>query len=366
MFFLLQGALGGRYLLEMPPKKGGKKKGKGKAPPFTPEELQQLVLDYKRNCLEYGVDVSEKLCSALSEDELRDEFTETNQLIISADDTFGPGGARALSTAILGSSTSKPFPGVKSLRIWACMIGDTGAASIAEILRLGGAEVAIDYLELSNNKISIDGCRALGSALMVGGNRSLLKLDLSYNDIGSGGAAALSRGLRSNSSLLQLCLCYCGLDETAAEPIGDALAFAKTSLIHVNLQGNRLGDEGLRLLSGGLERNSSLLELNLNDNRIGSIPNSAALRAMMTFGSCVQMHKSLATLRLDHNALCSEVCDVLWPNLRDPQNSAKQHPRLKLVEVDAGLDVDPDVYAKLSVTGGGGGGKKKGKKKGKK
>ena len=41
-----------------------------------------------------------------------------------------------------------PYKLLKSIRVWRSFIGDEGAAAIAEVLRLGGAEVQITYLEL--------------------------------------------------------------------------------------------------------------------------------------------------------------------------------------------------------------------------
>ena len=60
--------------------------------------------------------------------------------------TLGPGGTRCLMTAIMGSGPGMkggPYKLLKSLRMWRSNTGDDGAASIAEVLRLGGAEVHI-------------------------------------------------------------------------------------------------------------------------------------------------------------------------------------------------------------------------------
>ena len=58
----------------------------------------------------------------------------------------------------------------------------------AEILRLGGAEVAISFLELLDNNIGPRGASALGQSLSYGHNLSLLNLKLDYNQtLGSEG-----------------------------------------------------------------------------------------------------------------------------------------------------------------------------------
>ena len=49
------------------------------------------------------------------------------------------------------------------------------------MLRLGGADVKISYLELLDNNIGPRGGIALGTALSQGNNLSLLTLKLDYN-----------------------------------------------------------------------------------------------------------------------------------------------------------------------------------------
>lgn len=108
-----------------------------------------------------------------------------DQLII--DDEYGPlgpGGTRALMTAILGAGPGMkggPYKLLKSIRLWRTNCGDDGANAISEILRLGGAEIPLVYLELLDNNIGLRGATALGSALSVGNNISLLTLKLDYN-----------------------------------------------------------------------------------------------------------------------------------------------------------------------------------------
>lgn len=78
---------------------------------------------------------------------------------------------------------------------------------------------------------------AVGQSLSIGCNKSLLSLKLDYNpSLGSEGAAALCRGLRTNSSLKQLHLPYCDLGADAGAPIGEMLSYTKLQLAVLNLQ----------------------------------------------------------------------------------------------------------------------------------
>jgi len=198
---------------------------------------------------------------------------------------------------------------------------------------------------------------------MMGYNKSLQTLRLDYNElVGQEGVHNICRGLRSNVSLKQLHLAYCDVGPEAGASLGEALSFAQSGLLLLNLEGNRLGDGGLELLCPGLYKNTSLVELNLADNGIGDNPSD--LVPMETFARVLVGHKTLATLDLNYNRLCLGACQALLPGLSDPADAAKPHPRLKKVVVDANLsDVSPELYARLNVEGGGG---KKGGKKGKK
>lgn len=127
------------------------------------------------------------------------------------DDEFGPlgpGGTRALMTAIMGSGTGMkggPYKLIRSIRIWRSNISDDGAAAIAEVLRLGGVDVQIQYLELLDNNIGPRGGLALGASLSQRHNLSLLTLKLDYNStLGTDGVIELCKGLRTNATLKQV------------------------------------------------------------------------------------------------------------------------------------------------------------------
>lgn len=73
---------------------------------------------------------------------------------------LGPGGTRALTTAIMGTGQDMrggPYRLIRSLRLWRAHCGDEGARSIAELLRLGGAEVQLEYLELFDDNVGTNG-----------------------------------------------------------------------------------------------------------------------------------------------------------------------------------------------------------------
>jgi len=348
----------------MPPKKkkdGGKK---ASAEPDPGEDPETFLSQYQKFCKLTAIPPSEQVLRTLTDEEKKEEFLATNQLVLHPDDPrdpdairLGPGGIRAIATAILGTAPGMiPYKGVKSMRVWWSNIGDDGACAIAELLRLGGAEVQLNYLELWDDNIGPRGALALGRSLMVGNNRSLLTLKLDYNrTLGTEGVAALCRGLRTNSTLKQLHLPFCDIDEHGAAPIADMLSYAKLGLTLLNLRGNHLGDGGLSILCGGLARAVKLEELCLADNGIGSDSTPERLEALRIFSEVLMTSQALCRVDLNHNRLCTEAAEALVPAL------APENARIKLFTVDP--DLPPELFDKLNREDKG---KKGGKKKKKK
>jgi|Dee2metaT_26_FD_contig_31_3059445_length_1361_multi_8_in_0_out_0_1 hypothetical protein len=400
----------------MPPKKGG---GKTAGEPDPRADPETFLKQYKQFCKVTNISPWEQIEAAFSDDDEANPGGWKKEFVIFPKDPhdldeprLGPGGCRALCTSILGTQSGltdplekgKPWPqwengagkvlaggaksppnfmvtpfiDVKSMRIWWSRIGDDGAAAIAELLRLGGAEVAISFLELWDNEIGPSGCLALGKSLAIGWNRSLLNLKLDYNTrIGSDGVAALCRGLRTNLTLRQLHLPYCKIDERGAAALADMLSADKRNpndgspagLTFLNLQGNRLGDQGLQNLSRGLALNKALVKLNLADNMIGTNPDDLA--AVKEFADALMVTGPvLEDVSLNYNHLAvPAVTDILTECLKpkdrsDPEGIKRgQNPRIKKFEVDT--DLPGEVYDLLNFTISGKGGKK-GKKAGKK
>lgn len=111
-----------------------------------------------------------------------------------------------------------PYKCLKNIRIWRSNINDDGAAAIAEVLRLGGADVPLLYLELIDDNIGPLGAMALGKSLSRGNNLSLLTIKLDYNStLGTQGLINLCTGIRSNVTLKQLHACYCKISSEGSK-----------------------------------------------------------------------------------------------------------------------------------------------------
>lgn len=342
----------------MPPKK--KEGGGAGGDAVEGEDPQVLLQNYQKFCKYVGVSVNTSITKTLNDE----EHYPVEQFVI--DDEFGilgPGGTRALMTSIMGIGPNMKggaYKLLKSIRIWKSNIGDEGVNSICEVLRLGGADVRISYLELLDNNIGARGGIALGSALAQGNNISLLTLKLDYNStLGTQGVANLCCGLRTNISLKQLHLQFCNMTSDAGPHLSDLVANSKSALELLNLSGNRLGGIGLSAICRGLAPNTKLTTLLLADNMIEQ--NEEDLVGITDFRDCLLIPTlGLANVDIMYNRIGVLGAELLLPAL-DPSNT-----RIKEFLID--LTIPLPLFEKIFRKGGGkkGKGKKGGGKKGKK
>ena len=142
-------------------------------------------------------------------------------------------------------------------------IGDTGASAVSSLL----ASNSLKRLNLrSNRSISDIGVKRLCDALVS--NTSLVVLDLGNNQIGSRGLQNLCSVLETDGPLKSLSLERCNLRSDCMPRLGDALA-GNTSLIHLAMSRNSIGDRGVFALVPGLSE-SGVRSLELSHNGIGN------------------------------------------------------------------------------------------------
>ena len=157
------------------------KKSKKKAKGNTSKELDScsdptlLLSSYSHFSKVIGFEPHGDVKKSLAESE---NVHSGEQIIIDGSvHSFGPGGCRALATSLMGkcagidtqeAKKSNIYNKLQEVRIWRDNIGDFGAMAIAEILRLGGAELQVSYLELMDTGIKVCGAMALGRSLSIG------------------------------------------------------------------------------------------------------------------------------------------------------------------------------------------------------
>ena len=191
----------------------------------------------------------------------------------------GDNGARAIADGIV---TRK---GLKHLNLSHNLLQDSAIAELAQCLHAS----SLHTLNISGNQFGCGG--ACGLARAIGEGISLNTLDLSDNSVGDDGLASVCRALpnaqletlrlraigisalkclgsvlKQESHIQVLDLSRNGIGSSCAH-IAEALK-SNTSLTHLILQENRIGDTISSLLAHALSKNKTLRKLNLRHNRI--------------------------------------------------------------------------------------------------
>uniref|UniRef100_UPI0037E8A1FC protein NLRC3-like n=1 Tax=Semicossyphus pulcher TaxID=241346 RepID=UPI0037E8A1FC len=134
------------------------------------------------------------------------------------------------------------------------------SASEEGLLRLLPVVKASNKALLSGCNLSERSCEALSSVLSSQSS-SVRELDLSNNNLQDSGVKLLSAGLQSEHCLLEtLRLSGCNLSERSCEALSSVLSSQSSSLRELDLSNNDLQDSGVKLLSAGLQSEHCLLE----------------------------------------------------------------------------------------------------------
>ena len=204
---------------------------------------------------------------------------------------IGDSGVAQLARALISSAARATL---EELHLATNDIGPAGAALLREALR---ASTALQELYLRGNRIGSEGTAHLAAALLAdggggggggGGGSRLVLLDLAYNGIDARGGAHLADALRTNRSLLRLGLCGNRLGTAGAAALAGALgtgangANGNSTLAWLNLHGNGVGNAGVGALASALRTNGSLRILDLGGaNGIGGAEGFSAERAIL-------------------------------------------------------------------------------------
>ncbi|XP_072131671.1 ribonuclease inhibitor-like isoform X1 [Mobula birostris] len=221
-----------------------------------------------------------------------------------------------------------------SLRLSWNNLGNGGMNPIAACLQ--HPDCRIQELWLDNNDVGEAGCRILAKALAR--NSTLQRLSLSQNPIGDTGLRALCGGLSSGASSLQvLRLSSCTIGQGQCGLLARTLA-SSLSFVSLDLDNNRLGDEGVRSLLGALRQPACRLRtLRLCSNGLtpwGALELSRALRGL----------PFLRRLTLSYNRLGSLGAKRLCTALR---GSTSRLQRLELEGAGLADDCSQDLADSL-------------------
>lgn len=179
--------------------------------------------------------------------------------------------SRAFTVAL--SRVLRSHGSLTSLCLSSCRIHLEGLADVSELLEPGGQlkklKLTMLYLPLGLADFS-----ALTRTLTT--NKTVTLLDLSYNDVGPGGAALLKEVLRSNDTLQTLKMDYAQIGTAGNALLAEGVEVNQV-LSTLVLTDNSLGNEAVAAWILALQRNRSLTKLDLSNNDFDDEALEAAL-----------------------------------------------------------------------------------------
>jgi Ran GTPase-activating protein (RanGAP) involved in mRNA processing and transport len=149
-----------------------------------------------------------------------------------------------------------------NLKLVANQITASGASILADALF---NNKTLKRLSLWNNQVRDKGVQSLSNALSMN-ECSLIKLDLSQNDITDEGAKYLAQMLKTNRILTHLSLSNNKISDNGVKFLTDALQNRNNTLEALSLTENKsLTDASVDCLVNMFQRNRSLKKLWIND-----------------------------------------------------------------------------------------------------
>ena len=132
-----------------------------------------------------------------------------------------------------------------------------------------GAEVSLTSLRLGRNQFGVPGVQALAALIQDEDNNasSLLTLDLRGNRIGNQGAFLIAQALKSNASLHYLYLQSNEIDNEGVEALASSLRH-NTVLRTLDLQSNPITDHGATAFVESLHTNDNFIKLKIKNTQV--------------------------------------------------------------------------------------------------
>jgi Ran GTPase-activating protein (RanGAP) involved in mRNA processing and transport len=147
-----------------------------------------------------------------------------------------------------------------------------GRAGLAEIAPVLYRNTSIKSLDLTDNDLhDTESANVLRE--LIRRNKTITSLCIADNAFGCNAAAvrSIAEGVRSNTTLQQLDLGRCGLDDQGISVLTNALTIRNASLLELNLHNNYITSVGVRaLVEDSMGAMKTLTKLCLSYNRIGN------------------------------------------------------------------------------------------------
>lgn len=139
-------------------------------------------------------------------------------------------------------------------------IGDSGAHILADALK---SNTSITTLLLEDCGIEGPGVKDLAKAMATNLKGGIKTLNLSHNVVGESGALELAACFEDSKVLSHVTLSYAALGPVGGSHIAHALERPVTPIIHIELCGNGLRDEGIIKIANVLRKNKKVVIIDL-------------------------------------------------------------------------------------------------------
>ncbi|GCC17373.1 NACHT, LRR and PYD domains-containing protein 3-like [Chiloscyllium punctatum] len=181
----------------------------------------------------------------------------------------------------------------RELRLGSNKVGDLGVKLLSEVLR--NPDCKLQHLGLNNNMLTDSCADDLSSILSA--SRSLTVVNLNDNKLGDSGMKLLSAALRNlNSKLQKVELRGNHLSESCAEDLASILN-TNQSLIELNLGNNKVKHLGVKLLS------SALMNPHCKLQKLLLYRNGLTKSCVQVLSSALNTNQSLIELNMNCNNL---------------------------------------------------------------
>eukprot|EP00475_Leptophrys_vorax_P028630 TRINITY_DN4158_c0_g1_i1.p1 TRINITY_DN4158_c0_g1~~TRINITY_DN4158_c0_g1_i1.p1 ORF type:complete len:530 (-),score=114.34 TRINITY_DN4158_c0_g1_i1:46-1527(-) len=159
---------------------------------------------------------------------------------------------------------------------------------LASLVNAVKSSRSLTHLDLEDNEIKDAGSAHLAELLET--NKTLQILLIAYNGIKDEGTSYIAQGLSRNNCLEVLDLGGNGITAVGAATLAGSLE-NNSSLTELKMDGNKLEDAGTEVLCAALQGNSSIVSLSLVGNRM-------TVKGAEAVADLISVTKSLSTLRL--------------------------------------------------------------------
>ncbi len=262
----------------------------------TDSRLQALDLSYS----DLGGAAAEKLCEGLRENQA------LRELRLSGNALGASGGMAVAEMLQVNDSIQRVYLG-------ACELTSETLVALATVLRHNASVALLDVQRPLINSLGEEAIAHFSQMLAV--NRTLVELDLSKSGMRDHGLKLIAAELRhAPASALKALRLRCNQVElkepSCVDEVAGLFGSEGCALAVLDLSANRLRDEGALIFAEILQRNASLVSLDLTYNAIGT-------SGLCMLGHVCASHDGglLHEVRLSGNRFDSAACRAWLPSL---------------------------------------------------